>query len=189
MGPRAVASNTVRTQLPAASALVHADLTRELGRSLEEGVERLENSLGDALFSEGDEASFLAIYKRSFDENTPQFRLARKNIKYLDAGELRQGLEIDGVLDARLQVYPAKLEVTAGFETLKRSLFEGQSSADVERAARGLVKTYETMARGQEFDTLHTRPPTRSVRQRPACGTSSKSASGWPETRGRMPGD
>ena len=33
-------------------------------------MERLENSLRDALFSEADEASFLAIYKRSFAEDT-----------------------------------------------------------------------------------------------------------------------
>jgi hypothetical protein len=158
-GSAPVASNTLRTQLPAASSLVHADLAHELDRSLAEGIERLENRLGAALFSEADEASFLAMYKRSFDENTPQYRLARKNIKYLDAGELRQGLEIDGVLDARLQVYPAKLEVRAGFDTLKRSLLDGQSSADVERAARGLVKTYEGMARGQEFDGLNLPPP------------------------------
>src|SRR5205823_960591 len=100
-------------------------------------------------------ASFLAVYKRSFDENTPQYRLARKNLKYLDASELRQGLELDGVLDARLQVYPAKLEISAVFNTLKRFLLDGQSSADVERAARGLIKTYEGASRGQEFDGLH----------------------------------
>jgi hypothetical protein len=149
----------VLTQLPAAPSLVRAELARELGRSVEEGIERLENSLGDALFSEGDEASFLAVYKRSFDENTPQYRLARKNLKYLDAGELRQGLELDGVLDARLQVYPAKLEISAVFNTLKRSLLDGQSSADVERAARGLVKTYEGTSRGQEFVGLNIPPP------------------------------
>ena len=45
------------------------------------------------------------------------------------------------------------------FHTLKRSVLDGQSAADVERAARGLLKTYEGLARAQEFDGLNLPSP------------------------------
>jgi hypothetical protein len=154
-----VATNMVRTQVPAVAAAVHVELVQELGRSLEGRFERLERSLGEALFVAADEASFLAIYKRSFDENTSQYRLARKNIKYLDAGELRQGLKIDGITDAGVQVYPAKLEASASFQTFKQSILEGQSAAEVERATRGLLKTYEGLAQSPEFEGLNVPSP------------------------------
>src|SRR5207237_1398289 len=143
-----------RTRVPAASASTREELAQELARSLEEGIDRLESSLRAALFSEADEAAFLAIYKRSFTEDTPQFRLARKNIKSLDADELRQGLIIDGIVDAGAQVYPAKLEISAEFDTFKRDVLDGRSSAEFERAAKGLLKTYERIARSPEFSEL-----------------------------------
>jgi hypothetical protein len=158
-GSAAVATNMVRTQVPAVAAAVHDELVQELGQALKGGFERLERSLGEALFGAADEASFLAIYKRSFDENTSQYRLARKNIKYLDAGELRQGLEIDGITDAGVQVYPAKLEASAALQTFKQSILDGQSAAEVERATRGLLKTYEGLAKSREFEGLNVPSP------------------------------
>jgi hypothetical protein len=154
-----VATNMVRTQVPAVAASVHDELAQELGRSLEGGLERLERSLGETLFSAGDEASFLAIYRRSFDENTSQYRLARKNIKYLDAAELRRGLEIDGITDAGAQVYPARLESSAAFQTFKQAILDGHSAAEVERATRGLLKTYEGLTRSREFEGLNLPSP------------------------------
>jgi hypothetical protein len=154
-----VVTNIVRTEVPAVPAAVHDELVQELGRSLDGGFERLERSLGEALFGAADEASLLAIYKRSFDESTSQYRLARKNIKYLDAGELRQGLEIDGITDAGVQVYPAKLEASAAFQTFKQSILEGQSAAEVERATRGLLKTYAGLAQSREFGGLNVPSP------------------------------
>ena len=158
-GSVALATNMVRTQVPAVAAAVHDELVQELGRSLEGGFERLGRSLGEALFGAQDETSFLAIYKRSFDENTSQYRLARKNIKYLDAGELRQGLEIDGIKDAGVHVYPAKLEASAAFQTFKQSVLDGQSAVEVERASRGLLKTYEGLAQSPEFEGLNVPSP------------------------------
>src|SRR5271157_3390129 len=149
-----VENNLVRTQVSAAPPSIRNDLAQGLVRWLEEGMDRLENSLREALFSEADEAAFLAIYKRSFTEDTPQFRLARKNIKYLDADELRQGLIIDGVVDAGAQVYPAKLELSAKFGTLKRAVLDDRSVAEYDRSAKGLLKTYQQVARSPDFNEL-----------------------------------
>ena len=152
--PVAVGNNVVRTRLPAARPAIHQELTQELSRALEEGIDRMESSLRAALFSEADEAAFLGIYKRSFTEDTPQFRLARKNIKSLDADELRQGLIIDQIVDSGAPIYPAKLEVSARFGTFKREVLEGRSSADFDQAAKGLLRTYERIARSPEFAEL-----------------------------------
>ncbi len=152
--PTVLENNLVRTQVSAAPPSIRNDLAQELVRSLEEGMDRLENSLREALFSEADEAAFLAIYKRSFTEDTPQFRLARKNIKYLDADELLQGLIIDGVVDAGAQVYPAKLELSAKFGTLKRAVLDDRSVAEYDRSAKGLLKTYQQAARSPAFNEL-----------------------------------
>ncbi|QEH38795.1 hypothetical protein OJF2_74050 [Aquisphaera giovannonii] len=149
--PAAIAGNSVRTRLPAARPPVRESLGQELTRSLEEGIERMEDNLRAALFGEADEAAFLAIYKRSFTEDTPQFRLARKNIKSLDADELRQGLAIDQVVDAGAQVYPSKLEVSARFGAFKREVLEGRSAAELDQASKALLKTYERIARAPEF--------------------------------------
>jgi hypothetical protein len=149
--PVAIASNTVRTRLPAARNAIREALAQDLRRSLEEGIDRMEGSLGAALFSEADEGAFLAIYKRSFTEDTPQFRLARKNIKYLEADELRQGLVIDQVVDAGAQIYPSKLEVSAKFAKFKREVLEGRSSTEFDQASKGLLKTYERIAGASEF--------------------------------------
>jgi hypothetical protein len=149
--PAAVANNLVRTRLPAARSSVREELAQELSRSLEEGIDRMESSLHAALFSEADEGAFLGIYKRSFTEDTPQFRLARKNIKSLDADELRQGLMMDQIVDAGAQIYPAKLEVSARFGTFKREVLGGRSSAEFDQVAKGLLKTYEGIARLPEF--------------------------------------
>jgi hypothetical protein len=149
--PAPVANNLVRTRLPAARSTLREELAQELSRSIEEGIDRLESSLRPALFSEADEAAFLGIYKRSFTEDTPQFRLARKNIKYLDADELRQGLIIDQIVDAGAQIYPSKLEVSARFGTFKREVLGGRSSAEFDQASKGLLKTYERIARLPEF--------------------------------------
>ena len=157
--PVAVANNIVRTRLPAARSTVREELAQELSRSLEEGIDRMESSLRAALFSEADEAAFLGIYKRSFTEDTPQFRLARKNIKYLDADELRQGLIIDQIVDAGAQVYPAKLELSAKFGTFKREVLGGRSSAEFDQAAKGLLKTYERIARSPEFTDMSVPDP------------------------------
>jgi hypothetical protein len=151
-GPGTVPNNTVRTRLAAAPASAEENVARELGRSLDEALDQLERSLGDAVFREADETSFLAIYKRSFTEDTSQYRLARNNIKYLDAAELRQGLETDGILDAGVQIYPAKLEVSAALGALRRGVQDGQSAAEVDRLARGLLKTYEGVSRMREFE-------------------------------------
>ncbi|MGO9814032.1 MAG: hypothetical protein ACLP53_25145 [Isosphaeraceae bacterium] len=152
--PTVLENNLVRTQVSAAPPSIRNDLAQGLVRSLEEGMDRLENSLREALFSEADEAAFLAIYKRSFTEDTPQFRLARKNIKYLDADELLQGLIIDGVVDAGAQVYPAKLELSAKFGTLKRAVLDDRSVAEYDRSAKGLLKTYQQAARSPAFNEL-----------------------------------
>ncbi len=152
--PTVLENNLVRTQVSAAPPSIRNDLAQELVRSLEEGMDRLENSLREALFSEADEAAFLAIYKRSFTEDTPQFRLARKNIKYLDADELLQGLIIDGVVDAGAQVYPAKLELSAKFGTLKRAVLDDRSIAEYDRSVKGLLKTYQQVARSPAFNEL-----------------------------------
>jgi len=105
----AVANNIVQTRFPAVRSSIREELAQELVRSLKERIDRLESSLRAALFSEADKTAFLAIYKRSFTEDTPQFRLARKNIKDLDADELRQGLDIDGIIDHEARVYVVKL--------------------------------------------------------------------------------
>ena len=147
-------NNIVRTQVSAAPPSIRNDLAQGLARSLEKGMDRLENSLREALFSEADEAAFLAIYKRSFTDDTPQFRLARKNIKYLDADELRQGLIIDGIVDAGAQVYPDKLELSAKFGTFKKAVLDDRSVAEYDRSARGLLKTYQQMARSPDFNKL-----------------------------------
>ncbi|WP_165220575.1 hypothetical protein [Aquisphaera insulae] len=152
--PAAIASSPVRTRLPAARPMVREALGQELTRSLEEGIDRLENNLRVALFGEADEAAFLAIYRRSFTEDTPQYRLARKNIKYQDADELRQGLIIDQVVDAGAQVYPSKLEVSARFGALKKELLAGQSAADLDRASKALFRSYDQVARTPEFVDL-----------------------------------
>src|SRR5271157_3971843 len=147
-------NNIVRTQVSAAPPSIRNDLAQGLARALEEGMDRLENSLREALFSEADEAAFLAIYKRSFTDDTPQFRLARKNIKYLDADELRQGLIIDGIVDAGAQVYPDKLELSAKFGTFKNAVLDDRSVAEYDRSARGLLKTYQQVAQSPEFNKL-----------------------------------
>jgi hypothetical protein len=157
--PVAVASNVVRTRLLAARSTIREELAQELARSLEEGIDRMESSLRTALFSDADEVAFLGIYKRSFTEDTPQFRLARKNIKYLDADELRQGLIIDQIVDAGAQIYPAKLEVSAKFGTFRREVLAGRSSADFDQAAKGLLKTYERIARSPEFTDMSVPDP------------------------------
>jgi hypothetical protein len=158
-----VTNNTVRTRLAAATPAVQENVGRELGRSLDEALDQLERSVGDALFREADEASFLAIYKRSFTEDTSQYRLARNNIKYLDGAELRQGLETDGILDAGVQIYPAKLEVSAALGALRRAVQEGQTAAEVERLARALIKTYEGVSRMREFEGRDL-PPVEQLR-------------------------
>jgi len=147
-------NNIVRTQVSAAPPSIRNDLAQGLARALEEGMDRLENSLREALFSEADEAAFLAIYKRSFTDDTPQFRLARKNIKYLDADELRQGLIIDGIVDAGARVYPAKLELSAKFGTFKKAVLDDRSVAEYDRSARGLLKTYQQVAQSPDFNEL-----------------------------------
>ena len=152
--PVVVANNLVRTRLPAARSTIREELAQELSRSLEEGIDRMESSLRAALFSEADETAFLGIYKRSFTEDTPQFRLARMNIKYLNADELRQGLIIDQIVDAGAQIYPTKLEVSAKFGTFKREVLGGRSSAEFDQAAKGLLKTYERVARSPEFANM-----------------------------------
>ena len=111
----------------------------------------MESSLRAVLFSEADETAFLGIYKRSFTEDTPQFKLARLNIKYLNADELRQGLIGDQVVDSGAQIYPTKLEVSAKFGTFKREALGGRSSAEFDQAAKGLLKAYEGVARLPEF--------------------------------------
>jgi hypothetical protein len=158
-GTASVAYNMVRTRLPAATSMVHEDLAQTLARTLEEGMERLEKNLRDALFTEADEASFLAIYKRAFTEDTPQFRLARKNIKYLDAGELRQGLTMDGIVDAGAQIYPAKLEISAVFDTFKRAFVDGRSAIEFDRATKGLLKVYEGVVRSPDFSSMNVPDP------------------------------
>jgi hypothetical protein len=152
--PAPVARNSVLTRLPSARSATREALGQELSRSLEVAMERMESSLRTALFSDADEAAFLAIYKRSFTEDTSQFRLARKNIKYLDADELRQGLIIDQVVDAGAQIYPSKLEVSAKFGAFKREVLAGRSAAEFDQAAKSLLKTYEGVARQPEFIDL-----------------------------------
>jgi len=154
----AVANNIVQTRFPAVRSSIREELAQELVRSLKERIDRLESSLRAALFSEADKTAFLAIYKRSFTEDTPQFRLARKNIKDLDADELRQGLDIDGIIDHEARVYVVKLEVSARFRTF-REVLGGQSSAEFDQAAKGLLKTYERIARLPKFNDLSVPDP------------------------------
>ena len=154
----AVANNIVQTRLPAVRSSIREELAQELVRSLKEGIDRLESSLRAALFSEADKTAFLAIYKRLFTEDTPQFRLARKNIKDLDADELRQGLDIDGIIDHEARVYAVKLEVSARFRTF-REVLGGQPSAEFDQAAKGLLKTYERIARLPKFNDLSVPDP------------------------------
>jgi hypothetical protein len=157
--PDTVAGNLVRTRLPAASSKVREKLAQELPRSLQERIDRLESLLRPALFSEADEAGFLAIYKRSFPEDTPQFRLARLNIKSLNADELRQGLSIDQIVDAGAQNYTAKLEVSEKLGKLKKQALEGRLSAELDRAAKALLDGLERIARSPEFTSIKIAEP------------------------------
>ncbi len=157
--PDTVALNLVRTRLPAAPSKVREKLAQELPRSLEERIDRLESRLRPALFSEADEAGFLAIYKRSFTEDTPQFRLARVNIKSLNADELRQGLSIDQIVDAGAQIYPAKLEVSEKLGKLKKQALEGRLSAELDQAAKALLDCFERIARSPEFTSIKIAEP------------------------------
>jgi len=158
------ATNIVRTRLPVVAPMVQEDLSQRLARSLEEGMERLESSLRDVLFTDADETNFLAIYKRAFTEDTSQFRLARKNIKYRDSDELRQGLVIDGIVDAGAQLFPAKLEVSAVLDAFKRSVLDGQPSARSTGRPRGCSRPLKP-CRDRPTSTASTCPTwTRSER-------------------------
>lgn len=157
--PETITRNLVRTRLPAARSTVREKLAQELPRSLEERIDRLESLLRPALFSEADEAAFLAIYKRSFTEDTPQFRLARLNIKSLNADELKQGLSIDQIVDAEAQIYPAKLELSEKLGKFKRGVLEARSTAEFDQAASALLDSYERIARSHEFGNIRIPDP------------------------------
>jgi hypothetical protein len=157
--PDTVARNLVRTRLPAAPSKVREKLAQELSRSLEERIDRLESRLRPALFSEADEARFLAIYKRSFTEDTSQFRLARLNIKSLNADELRQGLSIDQIVDAGAQIYPAKLELSEKLGKLKRQALEERLFVELDQAAKVLLDCFERIARSPEFTSIKVAEP------------------------------
>jgi hypothetical protein len=154
-----VARNLVRARLPAAESRVREKLAQELLRSLEEQIDRLESRLRPALFSVADEATFLTIYKRSFTEDTPQFRLARLHIKSLNADELRQGLSIDQIVDAGVQTYPAKLEVSEKLGKLRKQALEGRLSAELDQAAKALLDCFERIARTPEFTSIKITEP------------------------------
>src|SRR5262249_40187897 len=72
-------------------------------------------------------------------------------IQHLDSDELRQGLIIDQIVDAGAQTYPAKLELSAKLGAFRREALAGRSSADFDQATKGLLKTFERMARSPEF--------------------------------------
>ena len=180
--PRSL-DNLVRTRLPAARSTVREKLAQELPRSIEEGIDRLESRLRPALFSEADEAAFLAIYKRSFTEDTPQFRLARKNIKYLNADELRQGLIIDQIVDAGAQLYPSKLEISDKFGKFKREVLGGRSTAEFDQAAKALLNTYERIARLPEFADMGVPDPDQSEPRWRDCVAVSRFARKLAEAR------
>jgi hypothetical protein len=154
-----VASNSLWAQLPAASPAVQADAAQELSKSLALALDRLENNLSDALFTQDDEANLLNIYNRDYREDSSQYRLARKSIKDLDAGELRRSLNVDSITDSEAQVYPAKLEVSAALRTLKRSTLPESTLADCEPAAEALIQTYQRVARAPEFASQRLTPP------------------------------
>jgi hypothetical protein len=148
------ANNRVRTRLPAAKSTVHEKLAHGLSRLVEEDTDRTESGLRAALFNEADEAALLGIYKKSYTEDTPQFRLARKNLKSLDADKLRQGLSIDRIVDAGARIYPAKLELSTKFGTFKKAVLGGRSLDEFDQAAKDLLETYEPIGLFPEFTKL-----------------------------------
>jgi hypothetical protein len=157
--PVTLVPNLVRARLPAAPTRVREQLSQELPRSLEERIDRIESRLRPVLFGESDEAGFLAIYRRSFTEDTPQFRLARLNIKSLNADDLRQGLNIDQIVDAGAQIYPAKLEVSERLGKLKKQALEGRVSAELDQAGKALLDCFERITRSPEFSSIKIAEP------------------------------
>ena len=186
--PAAVANNLVRTRLPAARSTLREELAQELSRSIEEGIDRLESSLRAALFSEADEAAFLGIYKRSFTEDTPQFRLARKNIKYLDADELRQGLIIDQIVDAGAQLYPSKLEISARFGAFKREVLGGAPPPSSTRHRKPCSRPTSGSLDRPNSPTWVSRIRIRSERRCRDCVAASRSDRNWPRRERRQAG-